>query len=85
MLKLISDEKLAGFKRTIGVSFNESRHIAQAQLEADQKVLDATERNVRKEVGEWMKRKMVATPLYGVEWHFRLDEVETFLRGEMPK
>ena len=37
------------------------------------------------EVGEWLEKKFVATPYTGGEWHIRLDEVETFKRGEMPK
>lgn len=46
--------------------------------------LEAQDAKTLKAVGEWLESKMVAVPLMGVEWHIRLDHIETFKQGEMP-
>lgn len=48
-------------------------------------VADLAEELTLKRVGKWLRKRMIATPIKGFEWHIRLDEIETFERGEWPK
>jgi len=53
--------------------------------QALQAQIELTHLQTLKAVGGWLENKMVAIPLASVEWKIRLDEVETFKRGEMPE
>ena len=48
-------------------------------------IVEETQKETLKTAGEWLESKMFAVPLSGVEWHIRLDQVETLKRGEMPE
>jgi len=48
-------------------------------------VADLAEELILKRVGKWLRERMIATPIRGIEWRILLDEVETFERGEMPE
>ena len=75
MDRLLTPKEIRPFLRDTSVMINDMLKAQDAK----------THKADMEAVGEWLESKMFAFPLSGIDWHIRLDQVETLKRGEMPE